>query len=111
MTAVLVRFDPLRDVERAALAYARLEGVRHVEPNFALGDGSDIDAAWADGMWYLVFHEAWGDCPSGCLYSELHFFVERDGEVEHIAPERAAGVAPFVRLVGERRWRRRPESP
>ena len=64
MSAILVRFDPLRDVERAALAYAGLEGVTHVEPNFAHGDGSDIDAAWVDGAWHLVFLKAWGDCPS-----------------------------------------------
>ena len=48
----------------------------------ALGDGSDIEAAWVDGAWYLVFREAWGDCPSGCLYWALHYFIEREGEVE-----------------------------
>ena len=111
MSAILVRFDPLRDVERAALSYAGLEGVTHVEPNFALGDGSDIEAAWVDGAWYLVFREAWGDCPSGCLYSALHHFIEREGEVERVAHERATEIATFARLVGERRWNHRPESP
>ena len=89
MSAVLLHFDPQRDVEHAAFAYAGLEGENFAEPNFALGDGSDIEAAWVDGMWYLVFRQAWGDCPSGCLYSELHFFAERDGEVERIARDRA----------------------
>ena len=45
----------------------------HVEPNIALGDDSDIDAARVDDAWYLVFRETWGDCPSGCLYSALHY--------------------------------------
>ena len=48
----------------------------------ALGDGSDIEAAWVDSAWYLVFREAWGDCPSGCLYWALHYFIECEGEVE-----------------------------
>ena len=99
------------DVERAALSYAGLEGITHVEPNFALGDGSDIEAAWVDGAWYLMFREAWGDCPSGCLYSALHYFIEREGEVERVARERAANIATFARLVGDRRWNHRPESP
>ena len=111
MSAILVRFDPPRDVERAALVYASLEGVRHAEPNFALGDGSDIEAAWVDGTWYLVFRQAWGDCPSGCLYDELHYFIERGGGVERIAPQRAGDVAPFARLVGGRGWRRRAQLP
>ena len=110
ISAILVRFDPLRDVERAALSYAGIEGVTHVEPNFALGDGPDIEVAWVDGTWYLVFREAWGDCPSGCLYSALHYFIEREGEVERVAHKRAAEIATFARLVGERRWNHRPES-
>ena len=111
MSAVLVRFDPQRDVEHAVLAYARLEGVRYAEPNFALGDGSDIEVDWVDGTWYLVFRQAWGDCASGCLYSELRYFAERNGEVERIARDRAASVAALARLVGERRWQHRPEPP
>ena len=85
--------------------------MNYAEPDFALGDGSDIEADWVDGTWYLVFRQVWGDCPSGCLYSELHFFAERDGEVERIACDLAAGVAALARLVGERRWQHRPESP
>ena len=111
MSAVLVRFDPQRDVEHAAFAYAGLEGVSYAEPNFALGDGPDIEAAWVDGTWYLVFRVASGDCPSGCLFSELHYFMERDGEVERVARQRAAGISPYARLVRERRWQHRPESP
>ena len=106
-SSVVVRFDPRRDVELAASAYASLEGVRHVEPNFLLGDGSDIDARWVDGAWYLVFRAAWGDCPSGCLYSELHFSTERSGEVQRVTAKRAEHWAPFARILLDRRWRHR----
>ena len=103
-SSVVLRFDPQRDVLLSALAYASVDGVRHVEPNFILGDGSDIDARWVDGTWHLVFREASGDCASGCIFTELHFFTERDGAVERLGAERSARSPPFVRILLERQW-------
>ena len=87
-STVVLRFDPHRNVLAAARAYASLEGVRDAAPNFALGDGPDIDARWIDGTWYLEFRRAWGDCPSGCIFSELHTITERDGVVRRIEAHR-----------------------
>ena len=103
-SSVVLRFDPQRDVLLTALEYASVDGVRHVEPNFILGDGSDIDARWIDGTWHLVFREVSGDCPSGCIFTELHFFTERDGAVERLGAERPARSPPFVRILLEREW-------
>ena len=103
-STVVLRFDPQRDVPLTALAYASVDGVRHVEPNFILGDGPDIDARWVDGTWHLVFREASGDCASGCIFSELHFFTERDGVVERLGAEGSARLAPFARILLERQW-------
>ena len=104
MDAIVMRFDPYRDMTLAALAYQSLDGVRGAEPNFHLGDGPDIGARWVDGTWYLVFREASGDCPSGCIGSELHFFTERDAVVERLDFDRSERLAPFARILLERQW-------
>ena len=110
MSAVLAHFDPHLDVLLASLAYESLDGVSSAEPNFFVGDGSNIGARWVVGTWHLVFRRAWGDCPSGCLYSELHLFTERKGAVERVGAERSARWAPFARILLERQWDHRPEA-
>ena len=109
-SSVVVRFDPQRDILRAMLDYLRLDGVRRAAPNFILGDGPDIDARWVDGTWYLVFREASGDCPAGCIFSELHLFTERDAAVERFSARRPKPLAPFARILLEQRMGAPPGS-
>ncbi len=108
--AVVIGFDPNEDVRSASVSYGKIEGVVSAEPDFMLGGGSDIEMLRSGGGWYAVFRRAWGDCPSGCIFSELHFFVERQGVIERIDPERAAGIEEFARVLSERRWTHRPEG-
>ena len=74
---------------RLAELYADLPGVRHAEPNGRIGDSPNIyPRQTGDGITYL-FRDAWGDCPSGCIYSEYWYFVFEEKQpilIGHWAP-------------------------
>ncbi|MXW22084.1 MAG: hypothetical protein F4X55_05530 [Candidatus Dadabacteria bacterium] len=107
--AVEIRFDPREHIYSAGASYEKIEGVIYARPVSVLGDSSDIEALWSDGKWYVVFRRAWGDCPSGCIFSELHFFVEHGGEVERTDLERATGIEEFAEILAKRGWIQRLE--
>ena len=106
---LVIRFDPREHLPSAAISYKEIEGVISARPDFVLGDGSDIEMMRSGGKWYVVFRKAWGDCPAGCLFSELHFFVEHKGKVKRTDPERAADIEEFAQILAERGWMQRPE--
>ena len=108
--AIVIRFHPRECVHSATISYHGIEGIIYASPDFVLGDGSDIEVLWSDGKWYAVFRKAWGDCPSGCIFSELHFFVEHEGDVKRIDPERVAEIEGFAQILAERGWMQRPEE-
>jgi len=58
--------------------YAGLNGVEFTEPNGLVGDWP-CTYPWIfdDKVTFLVRH-AYGDCPSGCIYSEYYYFQETD---------------------------------
>jgi len=59
---------------RLAESYQDLPGVWAASPNYLPGDWSNVYARQTlTGMGYL-FRRGWGDCPSGCLYSEYWYF-------------------------------------
>ena len=97
--------DERVDVMEAAFAYFRIEGVDYARPEWAVGGSPDIDAAKVRGTWHVVFRDAWGDCPAGCIHSELSFFTAADGEVERIEPAQARAMDPFATLLADRGWR------
>ena len=106
---IVIRFDPREHVYSAGASYEKIEGVIYARPESMVGDGSDIEVLRADGKWYVVFRRAWGDCPSGCIFSELNFFVEHKGDVKRIDPKRAADIEEFAQILAERGWMHRPE--
>jgi hypothetical protein len=53
-----------------------------------------------DGAWYLIFRDASGDCPSGCIDEQFFFFTVSAGSVM----PGDAGAAPFQTLLAERGW-------
>ena len=79
------RLHPLRLAE----IYRGLPGVMYTEPNGLIGDGPNIHLnQTGNGITYL-FRDAWGDCPSGCIYSEYWYFIFEGGQpvfVGHWAP-------------------------
>ena len=97
--------DERVDVIGAAFAYFTIDGVDYARPEWAVGDGPDIDAAKVQGTWHVVFRDAWGDCPAGCIHSELSFFTVADCEVQRIEPTEARAMGPFATLLADRGWR------
>ena len=102
---VVFHFERPIDFAEAAARYSMIEGVGYVEPNALLGDGPDIGIRRSRQDWYVVFRDAWGDCPSGCLFEELHFFVVTGDEVERVVPAQALEMAEFSEIAAERGWR------
>ena len=97
--------DERVDVVEATLAYFTIDGVTYARPEWMVGGSPDIDAAKVQGTWHFVFRNAWGDCPAGCIHSELSFFTVADGEVRWIEPAEARAMEPFAALLADRGWR------
>ena len=87
------------------LQYSSVEGVEHAELNSRLGDGPDVEVSRSQGTWYAVFRRAWGDCPAGCIESELFFFIVEEDEVERIESVQAMDMPMFAELASA--WRGR----
>ncbi len=99
-------FDSHLDVPGVAARYESLDGTITASPDAPTGDGPGIQVLRSNGEWFLVFREAWGDCPSGCLYSELHFFVAGERRVARIHHENASRMDGFLDILAARGWRR-----
>ncbi len=97
--------DERVDVVEAAFAYFTIDGVDYARPEWMVGGSPDVDAAKVQGTWHFVFRNAWGDCPAGCIHSELSFFTVADGEVMRIERARARTMDPFATLLADRGWR------
>lgn len=77
-----LKFDDELNPEILAAAYQQLPGVRFVVPNRYMGEQPMLlPAASVDGRLLYFFRNAWGDCPSGCLYSEYWVLTVIDGRV------------------------------
>ncbi len=103
-STIFIAFDRGIDLAWATMAYAALEEVSSAAPNANLLQGSDIYAHWAQDQWHVVFRKAWGDCPSGCLFTEDHFFLGQHGSVVRIDPTLAYEIPGFHRMIGKREW-------
>ena len=95
-------FNEYLNVPATAEAYEMVEGVEYAESNAYVGDGPDIDAVNSQGRWYVVLRSAEGDCPSGCIYEELFFFIVDGAAVEMIDRDQALERAEFMNLVTDR---------
>ena len=100
-------FDPNRDMPDIAAQYAALEGVVAAMPDVLLGDGPGIQALRSDSAWFLVFRDAWGDCPSGCMFSKLHFYVADERRIARIDRSGAVRMEEFSAILAARGWRLR----
>ena len=105
-TGVLVMHSSERaNVQAARRAYMAIAGVEYAEADAHLGDGSDIEASKSGEAWHIVVRKAWGDCPSGCIYKKMFFFIVRDEKNERIEPSKATGMPEFRKLLETRKWR------
>jgi hypothetical protein len=64
--------------------YSELPGVMYSEPNFIAGDWPNT-YPWILGhkVTFLI-RQAWGDCPSGCIYSRFIYYRVSEAEVEFV---------------------------
>ena len=97
-------FSEFLNVPAAAAAYEMVEGIEHAESNAYVGDGPDVDAVNSQGRWFVVLRSAEGDCPAGCIYEELFFFIVDGAAVEMIDRDQALERAEFMNLVMDRSW-------
>ncbi len=65
---------------RLAGMYRGLPGVTYTEPNRMIGDSPNIDLRQTGRAITYLFRDAWGDCPSGCIYSEYWYFMVEGGQ-------------------------------
>jgi hypothetical protein len=89
--------DPLANIPAAAEAYEQIDVVTWAGGNSMIGDSPDIAAATEGGAWYFVFRDAFGDCPAGCIFQELYYFIA-DPEVRQV-PEQVALRDPVLRRL------------
>ena len=100
----VMEYGALVNIEAACRAYREIPGVRYAEPEILLGDGSDIEMVKDQGTWYVIVRKAWGDCPSGCIHEQFHFFTVVNGEVNRIETSQAVHKRGFAALVEARGW-------
>ena len=96
---VIASFGRLANMRAAREAYAAIDGVRHVELDWFVGDGPDILAAHDGGTWHVAMRNAWGDCPSGCLHEELFYFIVEAGHLEQVEESEARNIRQFRELL------------
>ena len=65
-------------------AISGVDGVLYAEPDALIGDGPDIVATKSKDGVELNFINAWGDCPSGCIYKESFLYLVADGKVTEL---------------------------
>lgn len=80
-------------------AYAELDEIEYADPNHVVGDGPDVDALQEGDTWYVVFRDAWGDCPAGCIHEELFFFTVAGSDVTRVPPKQATDDPRFKQLI------------
>jgi hypothetical protein len=91
---VLLTLGSLEPLNMAALApqFRGITGVRHSDPNGAVGDGNDIRGSIEQSRVLLDYSVGYGDCPAGCIRRHhYHFAVHTDGTVEYLG---ASGAPP-----------------
>jgi len=64
--------------------YSGAEGLRYVEPNYYVGDGSTI-RPYSPSCYEFI--RKWGDCPAGCIYQESCVFCANDLDDDGIVNE------------------------
>ncbi len=100
----VMQYGALVNIEAACRAYREIPGVRYAQPEVLLGDGSDIEMVKDQGIWYVIVRKAWGDCPSGCIHEQFHFFAVENGEVDRIETAQAVHKPDFAALMEARGW-------
>jgi hypothetical protein len=71
---IILSFEGRLHPERLAELYMKIPSVVSAGPNHFFGDWSNVYPWFIDDGLSYLFREAWGDCPSGCMYSCYWYF-------------------------------------
>ena len=74
------RVNPWRMMQ----AYEALRGVQDVWPSTDIGQRPNIYAFLHPWGIAYVYRRTWGDCPSGCIWNQVHYFRSRTVEIEYV---------------------------
>ncbi|MDE0534484.1 MAG: hypothetical protein OXI01_23995 [Albidovulum sp.] len=84
LSVVILHFPERANLRIARKRYSAIAGVAGASIDSLLTDGSGIDAFKTNGAWFVAMRKAWGDCPSGCINSETHYYSIKGESVELI---------------------------
>ena len=98
---MLLYYDPAVNPQHVSdlLTFRFNEHVKFAEPEFFLGDRPTIKVSKSGETWYVLVRRAWGDCPSGCIHQEFHFFTIKENHVKSIPFEESQLLDEFVMLM------------
>jgi len=74
------RLNPIRLVD----IYKGLPGAYYVQSGGTVGDRSVMLPVRDKRTMKYFFRNAWGDCPAGCIYSEIFYFTVKDDSVDYV---------------------------
>ena len=98
MDTIVGYYENLGDARLASARYSHIDGVIYAEPNSVIGDGPDLNLLKSDnGVWHIVARNAWGDCPAGCIYSELRYYTLSNGTVTEVKSKSANKSRDFIK--------------
>jgi len=73
-------FEGRLNSRRLAELYQAVTPGLHPEPNGLIGDGPNIYPRVSGNVRTYLYRNAWGDCMSGCIYSEYWYFLCSDSK-------------------------------
>jgi len=76
---VIATFHGAYNFKKISEEFKNLPGVTFVEPDGMLGGGSSVRGKIEGDTWHFVFEAAWGDCPSGCIFSHFFYLTTKPG--------------------------------
>jgi hypothetical protein len=80
----IISFEGRLHPEKLAEIYAVQAGVIYAEPNGYCCDWDNVYPWEHDGHMTYLFRNGYGDCPSGCIYSDFWYFRRVDGQTEYV---------------------------
>ena len=97
---LVANFESLDIVVVAIAKYRNIEGVEYAELDRLVGDGPEltVHAEGSDG-WIITARDAWGDCLTGCIHSQIYQFAISNGVLTRLTEKPAEKPASRPRLV------------
>lgn len=80
-----IEFPGILNIDSVGKMYSELSAVEAINRYFGMYDYSNL-YPWQlpDGRLTLLFREAWGDCPTGCIYSHYWYFRIDGDSIDYV---------------------------